>query len=179
MIRLGRLTDYSFVVLSRFAGERGEMVHNARDVAEEAGLPLPTVSKLLKILAQHSLLIASRGVKGGYRLARTPEEISVAEVIEALEGPVGITDCLSERESDCVLDGTCPCQDRWHVINDTVRRALSGITLAQMFEPVGKSRENLPERAGQCGCSGHRMEEAGGSCSCGLEKRSMEFEETN
>src|SRR5437773_1366764 len=93
VIRLTRITDYGIVLMSYFARERDPIMHSARDVSQASRLPLPTVNKILKILTRNGLLVSHRGVKGGYSLARKPEEISMADIITATEGPVAITLC--------------------------------------------------------------------------------------
>ncbi len=93
MFRISRLTDYGIVVMAHLAGCEDGDSHNARELAEETRLPAPFVSKILKSLTRAGLLVSQRGSKGGYSLARTPGEISVVEMITALEGPVGITEC--------------------------------------------------------------------------------------
>ena len=93
MIRLSRLTDYGIVLMAHLASREAGTTHNAREVAAEAGLPLPVVSKILKALARDGLLESQRGSKGGYSLSRAPEEITVPEMISALEGPIGLTEC--------------------------------------------------------------------------------------
>ncbi|MGD8376670.1 MAG: SUF system Fe-S cluster assembly regulator [Acidobacteriota bacterium] len=135
MIRMTRLTDYGIVLLTRMARGGTGTVHNARDLAGAVGLPLPTVNKILKTLTRKGLLESHRGVKGGYGLARMPEEISILEVIDATEGPVAITDCSSEGEG-CEHEEMCPLDGSWRRINDVIRRALEGITLAEMARPA-------------------------------------------
>ena len=133
MIRLTKLTDYGFVMLTIFAKGEGATVHNAPEIAAEANVPLPTASKILKMLARDGLLIAHRGVKGGYRLSRPPQEITVADVIHALEGPIAITECSDHTtESDCGLRGGCPVSNNWQRINQVVFEALRRITLAEL-----------------------------------------------
>ena len=96
MIRLGKLTDYGLVLMTYIAHSHDRSLHTARDLAVESRLPLPTVSKLLKELLQGGLLVSQRGIKGGYSLAREPREISVAEVIAVLEGPIALTECSTD-----------------------------------------------------------------------------------
>ena len=107
MLRMSRLTDYGIVLLAHLAAAPDDAVHNARELAERARLPLPVVSKILKHLAREGFLHSQRGAKGGYALAQRPEEISVAAVIDALEGPIALTDCgthpgACDREASCV-----------------------------------------------------------------------------
>ena len=101
----------------------------ARDLSERARLPLPTVSKILKILAREGLLVSHRGARGGYTLARPPAEISVAEIIGALEGPIAITECVSEEPGVCGQESLCTIRANWLLINQAVQSALDKITL--------------------------------------------------
>lgn len=143
MIRLSQLTDYGFVLLNRFVADGGEVVHNARDLAQETSLPMPTVSKLLKALTRGGLLTARRGVKGGYVLARPAASITASDVIEALEGPVALTDCSSHEGEDCSLEHRCPVRTHWMLINDAVRSALDRVTLAEMATTPVLAQEQL------------------------------------
>jgi FeS assembly SUF system regulator len=135
MIRMTRLTDYGILLLTLFAREPRRPTRSARDLAAEARLPLPTVSKLLKVLARHGLLEAHRGVKGGFSLARPSSGITVAELIDALEGPIGVTDC-SAHQGECGIERTCALRSNWRRINQVVIEALRGITLAEMAAPL-------------------------------------------
>lgn len=130
MIRITKQTDYGIVLLTHLAADP-ERQYNAPELAAEARLPLPMVSKILKLLAREGLLGSHRGVKGGYSLARQPEAISMAEIIAALEGPIAITECISV-EGDCSHEPLCPVRSNWRRINLAVRTALEGITLAEM-----------------------------------------------
>ena len=141
MIRLTRLTDYGILLLTTFARGDGRQ-RSARELSSEARLPLPTVSKLLKVLARSGLLEAHRGVKGGFTLARPPERITVAEVIDALEGPIGMTEC-STHDPDCGIERTCITRSHWMKINQAVLGALRGITLAEMARPMGEAPVEL------------------------------------
>ena len=136
MIRMSRLTDYGILLLTCYARQPDRPARSARDLAKEAHLPLPTVSKILKVLARHDLLVAHRGVHGGFTLARPPEEITIAEILDALEGPVGITSC-SAHAGDCGIERTCIVKENWRRINQVVLEALGKITLAGMARPLG------------------------------------------
>jgi FeS assembly SUF system regulator len=133
MIRITKQTDYGIVLLTHLAVEP-ERQYNAPELAGEARLPLPMVSKILKLLAREGLLDSHRGVKGGYSLARPPEAISMAEIIAALEGPIALTECISV-EGDCSHEALCPVRSNWQRINQAVRSALSGISLAELAHP--------------------------------------------
>lgn len=135
MIRMTRLTDYGIMLLTLFARDGRNLMKSARDLSEEAKLPLPTVSKLLKLLARHGLLLAHRGVRGGFTLSRKPEAITMGEVIGALEGPIGVTDCCAPP-SDCGIEKSCIVKSNWLKINRVVLEALDRITLAEMTHPI-------------------------------------------
>lgn len=134
MLRVGRLTDYGIILMSYMA-MHSECVHNAAEVASATNLRQPTVSKLMRLLARRGLLASQRGAKGGYRLARMPEEISLAEVIRALEGPVSMTLCTADGGEDCEHEPVCPVRPRWQSINVAILRALDGVTLSDMSSP--------------------------------------------
>src|SRR3954447_4739476 len=135
MLRITKQTDYGIVLLSRMAADPGRLF-NAPEIAAELQLPLPTVSKILKLLARDGVLLSHRGVHGGYSLSRAPEIISVAEIIGSLEGPIAITECIDEGPHDCEQQGRCHVQANWQVINGAIRQALQGITLRDMAGPL-------------------------------------------
>ena len=130
MLRMSRLTDYGTVVLAHLASDDSTCV-SAAEVAEVSGIALPTVSKLLKLLAKAELVQSTRGAHGGYRLARQPQQISAAEVIDALEGPISITEC-SAANSHCDYEPICNVGSAWQRINLAIRRALDDISLADL-----------------------------------------------
>jgi len=135
MIRMTRLTDYGIMLLTLFARDEKHPMKSARDLSEEAKLPPPTVSKILKLLAKHGLLEAHRGVRGGFTLSRKPDAITMATVINALEGPIGVTDCCAPA-SDCGIENSCIVKSNWMKINRVVFGALDRITLAEMTHPL-------------------------------------------
>lgn len=130
MLRISKLTDYGTVVLAHVAS-RGDELVSAADVAAATGLALPTVSKLLKSLARAGLVQSTRGARGGYRLARPAAEISAADVIDALEGPLSITEC-SSSEGHCEHEGVCNVGGAWRQINVAIRRALDDVSLLDL-----------------------------------------------
>lgn len=134
MIRLSRLADYGVVLMTQLA-RHPESTRTAPEMAAQTGLPAPTVSKLLKRLAQAGLLVSHRGTKGGYALARQPEEISVAAVIGALDGPVMLTECMGHVGGTCEIEAMCPTRTNWRRINDAVHGALAQVSLAEMAVP--------------------------------------------
>lgn len=136
MIRITRQADYGIVLLTYFAQSEGGGPHNARELAERVHLPVPMVAKILKGLAREGILTSHRGVHGGYRLARPANEISVAEIIVALEGPIAITDCSGMEPFSCDIAALCAVRSNWQTINLVVRDALDQISLAQMAGPL-------------------------------------------
>ncbi len=139
MLRISRLTDYGTVVLGQLANDAAEL-SSAAEVAATTGLGLPTVSKILKSLAKAGLVVSTRGVRGGYRLSREPNLISAADVIDALEGPVSITEC-SAIDSHCDFESVCNVGNAWQRINVAIRRALDDVSLSDLL----CSRSPLPQ----------------------------------
>jgi len=133
MLRLSKLTDYAIVLLSYLT--RSSRPKNARELAELSGLPHPTVSKVLKMLARAELLISVRGQRGGYQLAEEPNTISVTRMISAIEGPLALTECSADAPILCELETSCPVRSNWKRISQKVVNALDEMTLADMVEP--------------------------------------------
>ncbi len=136
MIRLGKLTDYGLVLMTCIARNHERSLHTARDLARESRLPLPTVSKLLKELLQSGLLISHRGMKGGYSLAKEPHDISVAEIVAALEGPIALTECSTDISGLCDLERYCPIKSNQRIISQVVRGALEKVMLSDLMQPL-------------------------------------------
>jgi FeS assembly SUF system regulator len=133
MLKLSKLTDYATVILSHMAQDCGR-VHGALEIAEATGIAQPTTSKILKILVNARVLASTRGSKGGYKLARAPERITVASVISALEGPIALTECTASHKG-CEQASGCRIQGNWHLINQRISQALESVTLADMILP--------------------------------------------
>lgn len=128
MLRITKITDYGFILLAHMASQELDQLHNAKDLCASIGIPLPTVSKVLKILTQGGILQSHQGSKGGYSLSRPAAQITAAEIIEAVEGPVAITDCSSVEG----CERNCPVSPSWQRINGAVIGALQELTLADM-----------------------------------------------
>lgn len=139
MLRLSKLTDYATVILTYMA-KSGTQQHAAMEIAEATGINLPTVSKILKILVKAGVVNSTRGAKGGYILARSPEMISVAAVISAMEGPIALTEC-SITHHDCDQASGCDVRGNWGLINQAINNTLEAITLADMVMP----KEQMPK----------------------------------
>lgn len=141
MLRMGKLTDYGIVLMSYLAEKTLEH-HNAQTLSEAVHVPLPTVRKVLKALSQAELLKSERGAHGGYRLSRPAKEISIAQVITALEGPIALTECVSS-ESQCDQEVHCVVQTNWQRINSAVYHALDEVKLSDMLvNPVRLNTES-------------------------------------
>lgn len=131
MLRISKMTDYAVVLATHLAAVEGPSA--ARDLAVQTQIPEPTASKLLKKLARAGVVVSQRGAKGGYSLARSPREIGIHQVIEAIEGPIAVTECSDESsDSACEYETRCGVRANWQRINLAVQTALSEITLADM-----------------------------------------------
>jgi FeS assembly SUF system regulator len=139
MLRISKLTDYAIVLLGHMA-KSPDSTYAANELAGAAGVAVPTVSKILKLLAKGDILKSTRGAKGGYTLVHPPHLTSVAVVIYAMEGPIALTECEGERGS-CEQSTSCHARGSWDVINRAVRTALQSVTLADMNRPVGGPQE--------------------------------------
>jgi FeS assembly SUF system regulator len=134
MLRISKLTDYAVVLTTQLADESLEGgVLPGRQLAEATGIPEPTASKVLKALGRAGIVESVRGAHGGYRLARDPEAISVAEIIVALDGPIAVTECVDESLG-CTHEDHCGVRANWQRINAVVQGALGGISLASMAQ---------------------------------------------
>lgn len=138
MLRLSKLTDYAVVVMARLAldgaGPNGR-VQTAPGLAAATGIAEPTVAKVLKMLGQAGLVEGVRGARGGYRLTRPLPAIPLSEVIAAVDGPIALTACVDGGLGACEAEGLCAVRGRWDPVNDAIRKALSGITIADLAGP--------------------------------------------
>jgi len=130
MLRISKLTDYATVLLAALAAEP-ERVQTAISLAEHTRIAAPTVSKLMKQLHRAGLVSSTRGLHGGYQLARPAAEISAAAILDALEGPLALTDC-SVGHGQCGIEETCRVGRAWQRLNQAIRRSLQEVTLAQL-----------------------------------------------
>lgn len=142
MLRLSKLTDYATVILSHIAQDDSR-VFSAMEIAAATGIAAPTVSKLLKLLVNAKVLSSTRGAKGGYALARAARHISLATVINAVEGPIALTEC-SISEKNCAHANGCHIHGNWQIINRTIHNALAATTLADMLKPMIPTEIHIP-----------------------------------
>lgn len=144
MLRISKLTDYATVVMTCLI-DAGSGVLSAQALAERAHLETPTVSKLLKQLAQAGLVVSTRGISGGYRLARAAQRITVADIVTAMEGPIGMTEC-SAHTGLCNHELRCGVRVNWQRINQAIGDALANVTLADMVKAPPKRAAMIPLR---------------------------------
>jgi FeS assembly SUF system regulator len=136
-MRLSSLADYAVVMMAaaaRHCGVTGRL--NATLLAEETGLPLPTVQKLVSRLSAAGLIESARGTGGGFRLARPPAAISMADIVEAVEGPIAMSACVDGGRHDCCIEENCRVKPHMGVVNHAVRGALAGVSLASLSGSV-------------------------------------------
>lgn len=134
MLRISKLTDYATVLMAALAQREQECV-SASQLAEDTRLELPTAAKVLKTLAKSGLVRSVRGVNGGYQLARAPENLSVASIVRAMEGPIALTECSLEPGL-CAHESQCNLRGNWQRIGQAVEQALEGLTLSDLYQPI-------------------------------------------
>ena len=139
MLRLNRLTDYAILVLGALASRHGETMASGR-LAEVTDLAQPTVAKVLKMLLAAELVETQRGVRGGYRLMKRSAQISIVDIVEAMEGPIAVTDCIDGAREPCMARNCCCMRKHWTYINLAIRKALMDVTL----EDLNKSAQLFP-----------------------------------
>ena len=134
MLRMSKLADYAFILLSQMSAHEDRM-WSAAALALETHLPLPTVAKLMKLLAKSGIVTAQRGATGGYHLAREAKTISIVQIIEAVDGPIGLTECagmaMGKKVCDCAVP-ICPVRESWGRINTAIRGALEAVYLDEL-----------------------------------------------
>ena len=135
-MRLSHLADYAVVLMTaaarRPAGER----LSATELSADTGVPLPTTQKLMGQLAASGLLTSARGASGGFALARPASEISLADIVEAVEGPIVLTMCADGMNHECALDAHCKVKPHMSIVGDAIRNSLRAVTLAQLCSPA-------------------------------------------
>lgn len=132
MIRLSRLTDYAIVIVAELSRMPGQLLA-ATELSTRTKIPEPTVAKVLKILSRAQVLQSARGVNGGYVIMRSLSDISVGELIEAMNGPISLTECVGDEVGDCLIAGSCLLRGRWQPVNAAIRNAFSSVKLSDMI----------------------------------------------
>jgi len=141
MLRISKMTDYAIMVMVELHAFRGEVL-SAQALAECSGLELPTVSKVLKLLVKAGLVASYRGPSGGYSMEMNAHDISVAEIIAAIEGPIAMTEC-SVEEGLCAQEALCGLRGNWQRISVAVAKAMEGVSLADMAQPFKPAKAAL------------------------------------
>jgi len=132
-MRLSSLADHAVVLMQAAASRCGEQRASAADLALATGIPVPTAQKLVSLLTRAGLLKAARGAGGGIKLARPAAAITLADVVEAVEGPIALTPCVEPAGCDCVRETICTTRPHWSPVNDAVRGALASVTMASFI----------------------------------------------
>ena len=145
MLRLSNLADYGVVVMTAaaHAADGGALASSAQ-IAQLTTIPAPTVAKLMGLLARAGLLVSQRGVGGGFALARPAAGISLADIVEAIDGPISLTHCGQPGADCCGISSACQVKPHWAPVNRAVRNALSGVTLAELAPASETLREKVP-----------------------------------
>jgi FeS assembly SUF system regulator len=143
MLKLSKLTDYAVVLLSHMTRREGALATTVL-LADETGIPQPTVSKILKMLAKGGLLSAQRGASGGYTLTRSARDMSIADVVTVMDGPIHLTECAEDLAHECQMSRSCSMHGRWNKVNRVIRTALEQVSIYDMALDAP-----IPPRAGK------------------------------
>lgn len=139
MLRLTNLADYGVLLMGEIS-KNTEVRHSAQELSKSTSMPVPTVSKILNILSKHGLLTSFRGLKGGFILSRPAEDISLADIIAAIDGPIALTHCAEEDPDNCDYQDICTMRPHWVIINETVKAALKNVSLKKVTGPTAVSK---------------------------------------
>lgn len=140
MLKISRLADYATNIM-HFLARREVEPFSASAIAQQTLISAPTVSKILKLLLEADLLISTRGVNGGYRLAASPKNISIAAIISAIDGRPSVTECAKANHR-CEHDQNCELRDNWQIINQAIWNYLDNLSLAEMATPLKRNKES-------------------------------------
>ncbi len=145
-MRLSSMADYAVVTMSAAARHCGGVRVSAAELATETGLPAPTVQKLVSLLTRGGLLRSVRGAGGGLQLARPAAAITLADIVEAVEGPIALTSCAPHGKHDCALEHSCSVRPHWAVVNEAMRGALAGVPLTRLAQGADLALKNKTDR---------------------------------
>jgi FeS assembly SUF system regulator len=143
-MRLSSMADYAVVTMAAAARHCGGARVSASQIADETGLPAPTVQKLVSRLTAAGLLRSSRGVGGGLKLARPAAAITLADIVEAVEGPIALTACIEHGRHDCTLESACMVRPHWPIVNEALRGALAQVSLTRLAECQSSLAQTAP-----------------------------------
>jgi FeS assembly SUF system regulator len=133
MLKLSKKADYALIAVRHLATHRGDSSQSASDIAEAYGISAPLLAKVLQRLAKNGLVSARHGSSGGYQLARNPNDISALDVINAVDGPVVITSCVTNH-GNCDQSSTCTVREPLRRVNESIAQVLRSVTISQMAE---------------------------------------------
>jgi FeS assembly SUF system regulator len=133
MLKITNLADYAVVLVCQISKSRSKLC-NTVQLSKYTNIPLPTVSKIMGALTRQKIVTSIRGVKGGFKLTRGADEITLADIIEALDGPIGLTNCAIEGEENCSIGEGCKVKGRWNSVNSSIRNTLAGVSVNQFVE---------------------------------------------
>ena len=133
-MRLTHLADYAVVMMTAAARRDANARLSATELSEDTGVPLPTAQKLMQKLAAHGLLIGQRGAGGGYALARPVDQITLADIVEAVEGPIVLTMCADGINHECALDTHCRVKPHMSIVGDAIRTSLKSVSLQELAQ---------------------------------------------
>jgi FeS assembly SUF system regulator len=134
-MRLSSMADYAVVTMCAAARHCGSARVSAAELADETGLPAPTVQKVVSHLSKAGLLRSTRGSGGGLKLARPAAAITLADIVEAVEGPIALTSCVEQGRHDCALESCCSVRPHWGIVNEALRGALADVPLTRLAQP--------------------------------------------
>jgi FeS assembly SUF system regulator len=117
---------------------------SASHISGRTGVPEPTVAKILKVLSKGNLVVSERGANGGYKLVKSADDISIAEIITTMEGPISIVACVDDHEENCNMSGTCPSKGKWDRVNEAIKSALDDVKLKDMMTPPRSTTVRIP-----------------------------------
>lgn len=153
MLKLSKLSDYATVLMTQLASDP-DRLHSAHELSGRTHVAAPTVRKLLKLLARGGLVQSIRGAQGGYRLVKSPTQITVADIISVIDGPIALTQC-SVHKGCCAIESFCGVRSNWRLINKAILHSLQSVTLAQMAAPLRRSHPEFPLMAAQTLAAAH------------------------
>ncbi|MEZ5547758.1 MAG: SUF system Fe-S cluster assembly regulator [Pseudomonadales bacterium] len=137
MLRISRFADYGLLVINALC--QVNQLTTLEQLSEKTKLTMPTIYKIMRSLVKSGLVISLRGVNGGYKITKSADQISIAEIIEAVDGPIALTDCTKGLGCQCVLEGDCQLKGNWQLVNQQVIKTLGSITLDMMNQPVSQN----------------------------------------
>jgi len=139
MLRISRFADYGLLLINALC--QADQLTTLEQLSEKTKLTMPTIYKIMRSLVKSGLVISLRGVNGGYKITKSADQISIAEIIEAVDGPIALTDCTKGLGCQCALAGGCQLKGNWQLVNQHVVKTLGSITIDMMNQPVNQNMD--------------------------------------